>query len=196
MHISTMSGKLDSFRALNSNTLTNPFCISMHNTTKDNIICKECYSVSMLQTHRKNCIPAFERNSYLATDKLNNFPLVGDKVFRIHGHGEIINYTHAVNILGFINANPNTIFGWWTKRKNIINQLSKRYNKPDNLVMIYSNPVVDKVIDPPSSSGWFDKSFNNVTDNKVEQNCTGQQCKDCLLCYSFNDVTKIVEKVK
>jgi len=29
-----------------------------------------------------------------------------------------------------------------------------------------------------------------------KQNCTGQKCKDCLLCYTINNVQTIVEKVK
>ena len=44
----------------------------------------------------------------------------------------------------------------------------------------------------------FDKTFNNVLENEFveQQNCSGQKCKDCLLCYKFNDITTIVEKVK
>ena len=46
---------------------------------------------------------------------------------------------------------------------------------------------------------YFHRTFNNVLEHEeVErQNCTGQQCKDCLLCYTPNNgVTTIVEKVK
>ena len=36
-----------------------------------------------------------------------------------------------------------------------------------------------------------------MEDQHIEkQNCTGQKCQDCRLCYSFNDVYTIVEKVK
>jgi hypothetical protein len=30
VHVSTMTGKLDGFRAINSNTRTNPFCLAMY----------------------------------------------------------------------------------------------------------------------------------------------------------------------
>ena len=45
---------------------------------------------------------------------------------------------------------------------------------------------------------YFDKTFNNVlTHEFVErQNCTGQKCQDCRLCYEINDVDTIIEKVK
>ena len=45
---------------------------------------------------------------------------------------------------------------------------------------------------------YFDKTFNNVLEHEhvEQQNCTGQQCKNCLLCYQHNGVNTIVEKVK
>ena len=45
----------------------------------------------------------------------------------------------------------------------------------------------------------FDRSFNNVPEDMApeRQNCTGQKCKDCMLCYTIgNGVDTIVEKVK
>jgi len=44
----------------------------------------------------------------------------------------------------------------------------------------------------------FDKTFNTVieTDYVDQQNCTGQKCKDCLLCYKKDTTSIIVEKVK
>ena len=45
---------------------------------------------------------------------------------------------------------------------------------------------------------YFNKTFNNVTKDKVNNfniNCYSK-CVDCLLCYTFNDVTTIIEKVK
>ena len=45
---------------------------------------------------------------------------------------------------------------------------------------------------------YFDKTFNNVLEHEFteRQNCTGQKCKDCLVCYSVNDISTIVEMVK
>ena len=57
--------------------------------------------------------------------------------------------------------------------------------KPKNLVLIYSNPIINTIINPLKNwnlSKHFDKTFNNVDFNQFEekQNCTGQKCKDCL----------------
>ena len=44
----------------------------------------------------------------------------------------------------------------------------------------------------------FGKTFNNVHEDlqQERQNCTGQKCKDCLLCYKLDTTDTIVEKVK
>ena len=53
--ISNMTGKLEGFKAISTNTLTNEFCQKMYNSKKENIICTKCYSMEMLQGMRKNC---------------------------------------------------------------------------------------------------------------------------------------------
>jgi hypothetical protein len=40
VHVSTMTGKLDGFRAINSNTRSNPFCLAMYENAADNVICR------------------------------------------------------------------------------------------------------------------------------------------------------------
>ena len=60
---SKMSGKLAGIQAINTNTATNPFCIKESKKKDSNRICGKCYSVSMLSSYRKNCQPAFQRNS-------------------------------------------------------------------------------------------------------------------------------------
>ncbi len=66
---------------------------------------------------------------------------------------------------------------------------------PDNLILIFSNPRIDKVIDVPRG---FHKVFNNVNkDSNITQNCTGKKCLDCLLCYRKDSgANVIVEAVK
>tara|TARA_R110001599_G_scaffold176698_2_gene368891 strand:- start:726 stop:953 length:228 start_codon:yes stop_codon:yes gene_type:complete len=72
----------------------------------------------------------------------------------------------------------------------------KRYGKPKNLNLIYSNPKKSMIMSKPPR--YFDKTFNNVLTHEFveQQNCTGQKCQDCRLCYEVNDVDTIIEKVK
>ena len=199
LKISNMTGKLKGFKALNTNTLSNPYCMKMYNSGKDNVICTKCYSAEMLQGMRKNCVPAWQQNS----DTLSNgiipdhmLPTILDAFMRISGHGEVINMTMIENIHNIINHNSHCIFGWWTKRKDLIHQFYKTHDKPENLILIYSNPIIDRVMTTPPK--FFDRTFNNVSkDSAIDQNCTGQKCMDCLACYKPNNgVTTIIEAVK
>ncbi len=199
LKISNMTGKLAGFKALNTNTLTNPYCQKMNAVDDDNIICKHCYSVEMLNGLRKNCAPSWQRNSDTLSGGLippHMLPTILDAFFRFSGHGELINLTMLENFHNITLHNPHCSFALWTKRKGWIRKFYSTHAKPANLILIYSNPRIDAVMDNPPA--FFDRTFNNVSpDSDAPQNCTGQKCKDCLLCYTPNNgVTQIVEAVK
>jgi len=199
MRISNGSGKLQDIRSLNTNTLTNEFCISMYNSSADDIICRKCYSMSMLNGLRKNCAPSWQENSDILSGGLippHMLPTILDAFFRFSSHGELINMTMLENFHNITLHNPHCSFALWTKRKNFIRKFYSQNEKPANLILIYSNPRIDAVMNQPPE--FFDRTFNNVSKGSdVAQNCTGQKCRDCLLCYKAgNGVTQIVEAVK
>ena len=203
--VSKMSGKLSGIPAINTNTVTNEFCIKMKDTDS---ICGSCYSHRMLNTYRKNCQPAFQHNSDLLSKSIlieDFLPVINSAFFRFNGHGELINMTHLINLVNICIKNPHTSFALWTKRKSLINNLIRfghRFSNgsdklPDNLILIYSNPKIDCVMTEPPKH--FHKVFNNVSKPvyKSVENCTGQKCIECLACYKKDSVTDvIVEKVK
>ena len=195
--ISKMSGKLSDIPAINTNTVTNEFCIKMKDTDS---ICGSCYSHRMLNTYRKNCQPAFQHNSDLLSKAElipDLLPRVNSAYFRFNGHGELINETHLINLIGICNKNPHTNFALWTKRKNLVFSVLRAQPKPKNLILVYSNPKIDCVqTEPPRH---FDKVFNNVTKPvyRSSENCTGQKCIECLACYRKDSGTDvIIERVK
>ena len=197
--ISNMTGKLEGFKAISTNTLTNKFCQKMYNSKKENIICTKCYSMEMLQGMRKNCAPAWQRNSdALSLGIIPNhlLPTILDAFFRFSAHGELINLTHLENLHNITLHNPHCSFALWTKRKDLIRKFYSKNEKPGNLILIYSNPKIDAVMN--NVPEFFNRTFNNVSKkSSVKQNCTGQKCKNCLLCYIPNNgVTQIVEAVK
>jgi hypothetical protein len=199
VHQSNMSGKLDGFKSISTNTKTNRFCISMHNSKKKDQICTKCYSHKMLDTYRKNMEPALQRNSDLLSSRNlddTEVPLIMEAFYRFNAHGELINMQHLVNLVKIVEHNPHCTFALWTKRKNYIKELFSVRPKPANLILIYSNPKISNILKEPPLH--FDKTFNNVLEheNVSEQNCTGQKCKNCLLCYKHNGVDTIVEMVK
>jgi len=189
--ISKMSGKLHGIGAINTDTTSNEFCTRQKDT---DTICGKCYSHRMLSTYRKSCVPAFSHNSELLSKSVipaDFLPTINQAYFRFNGHGELINATHYENIVNIARKNPHCTFTLWTKRASLV----RDHAVPDNLILVFSNPAIDKVIGVPRG---FHKVFNNVNKaSGIAQNCTGKKCLDCLLCYrkdSGSDV--IVEAVK
>lgn len=195
---SVMTGKLKGIGAINTNPLTNPFCLKM--AKNPDSICHYCYSQAMLKTFRASCVPAFERNSRYLSERIipvQELPTVGNKyeLFRFNAHGEIINPTHAINLMNIVENNKDTFFGLWSKRANIVR---KHIRRTTNANLIYStNRLNPTETDVPEG---FDKTFNVYTasyakKHNIKVNCHGG-CATCKLCYSKNRVRKINEIVK
>ena len=62
------------------------------------------------------------------------------------------------------------------KRTDLINEYFRHFNKPSNVIMVYSNPKKNHILKKIKN---FNKVFNNVHKDKFinEQNCTGQNVK-------------------
>jgi hypothetical protein len=188
---SKMTGKLFGIGAINTNTVSNAFCIRQKDTAT---ICGKCYSHRMLNTFRKSCIPAFEHNSKLMAELIDwdLLPMINQAYFRFNGHGELINFNHYQNIINIAIKNPHCNFALWTKRASIVRQFKGEL--PDNLILVFSNPTIGRVIGVPRG---FHKVFNNVDKGSdIKQNCTGKRCIDCLTCYKKHLTDVIVEAVK
>ena len=88
VHISKMTGKLDGFKAISTNTITNDYCNKQHVKGKQDgkNICGDCYSHAMLNTYRKNMQAALQRNSDLLSSRPlepHEIPRVTDAMFRL-----------------------------------------------------------------------------------------------------------------
>ena len=196
INISQGSGKMDSIKSINTNTLTNEFCIKQNKNK--NSICGICFSMNSLKTFRKSCAPSWQHNSDLlsnVTIQTELLPTILDAFFRFSSHGELINDIHLINLINITNKNPHCTFTLWTKRKDIINKVFKTMNKPKNLILIFSNSQLNKPIE--TLPKYFDKTFNNVTKDfdNTKVNCFGK-CQDCLVCYKHNNINQIVEYIK
>ena len=199
IHISKMTGKLEGFQAISTNTITNEYCIKQNAKNDNNNICKHCYSHTMLKSYRKNMQNALQRNSDLLSVRILNkdeLPTTLNAFFRFNAHGELINEIHLINLVNIALHNPYCNFALWSKRYDIVSKYFKKNDKPKNLILVYSNPKINNILE--NVPKYFDKTFNNVHEDlhKEEQNCSGQKCKDCLLCYQTTTTSKIVEKVK
>jgi len=194
--------KLDGFYSLNTSTLNNPFCKKMFSNDND-LICKHCYAKTLekryfYKTDKLNVNGAILSESILLWDHVPYYPLLS--VLRIHSLGELINDVHFINVILIAKKNSHCTVSIWTKRPDIVKRVFKSgYLKPDNLILIYSNPRVncDFEIKTPE---FFDKVFSNYTknfaeENNIDINCY-RSCKDCMICYRHNDIEQIKELVK
>lgn len=196
LHITNGKGKMEGIHSINTPSTDNPFCQMMRKTDS---ICKACYAFQ-LEGFRKQMLPAFRRNAKALTDKAFKPEILNYLTIRFHSYGELINSTHMKNFFKIALINPSTFFGFWTKRENFI----QRYLKaggiiPSNVNMIFSNPKVNHERKTPPKG--FDKVFNVFTreyaeNNGIEINCGKRKCKDCMLCYTKNDVVVINEIIK
>jgi hypothetical protein len=204
IHISKMTGKLEGFQAISTNTTTNGYCKKKFEEQNPNVICTFCYSWGMLKTFRKSMEPALERNTKLLNSKVlhpDALPVINSAFFRFNAHGEFAldKKEATINLENYVNIaikNPHCTFSLWTKRFDVIKPYFDKHDKPKNLILIYSTPLTNHIL--KKTPQYFDKTFNTVieTDYVDQQNCTGQKCKDCLLCYKKDTTSIIVEKVK
>jgi len=197
LKLSKGSSKMEGIRSLNSSPLTNKFCQKM---SKGNSVCAACYSMKSLRTYRQNCHKPWNANGDILTSEefpVESFPYLNENIFRIHSHGELINRRHCRNIFRLALRNPDTIFGFWTKRRDIVNGCG--IEVPANVILIYSNPTVDRVVKKVPKG--FHKVFNVITEehaerNGIEINCGARNCLECQRCYRFDTTSVIVEKKK
>jgi hypothetical protein len=194
IHITQHSktGKLAGFQSINTNTLTNDFCQKMVQT---DTVCKKCYAVTLLKRY-KNMALAVQRNSELLSAELapQDIPHINSVVFRFNSTGELINLINVKNYTAIAEKNQHCFFTLWTKRKDLINAYFDVNKKPKNLSLIYSINKIDSLdIEPPRH---FSKTFAVYSKNSGANINCHSKCKDCMLCYSTNNIKNIREIIK
>ena len=78
----------------------------------------------------------------------HELPRITAAFCRFHAHGELINHIHFINFVNIARDNPHCTFALWTKRKDFVWQVldDDHHSKPPNLILVWSNPQVDKVV--------------------------------------------------
>jgi hypothetical protein len=118
-------------------------------------------------------------------------------IIRLHSFGELYSEIHFQNIIKLCNHNTQTRFVLWTKRPNIVNAVLLYTDKPVNLTLIFSSPMMNIKAELPDN---FDKTFTVydkkfIAENDIEINCM-KQCNECMKCYNVNNIDDIKENLK
>jgi hypothetical protein len=196
LHITTGSGKMAGLPSINTSTLKNDFCTNMRKASPDkDVICTKCYA-ARLETMRPSLVTALERNAMVYTRLLteDELPRLNYAIFRFDSFGELHNMIHLINYFAIALKNPNTMFGLWTKRLDIVRKVLKTMPKPTNVILIHSSNQRNVITPLPKG---YDKVFTAHTTkvskaNNVNINCHSS-CNECRLCYENNGVTYINE---
>lgn len=185
--------KMEGMQSINTNSLTNKFCIS---SSKKDMICKSCYGNRQLRMY-DNMKEALQRNSILlSTTELKEAPYINANAFRFNSFGELINMTHFKNLCFIASENPGTTFTLWTKRFKLVQSCFNKNSKPDNLILIHSSYRVNHKEELPEG---FDKVFTVydkwfASANNITINCHSR-CIECRLCYTKN-ITDSIREIK
>ena len=190
--ISNGNGKMQDIKSINTNTITNDYCMTKC-TFKG-----QCYSKKHIARFTNNA-SAWELNSNKLSQSIIDYDLLpkffNTKIIRFHSHGELINNTHLINFRNICNKNSDIVFTLFTKRNDLIKRLFRYHKKPKNLILIFSNSKFNKPMNKIPL--YFDKTFNVITkDSNIKANCSGK-CKDCMICYTLDSKEKhIIEVMK
>lgn len=203
------SGKMEGMISLSVACTKCPLCIKAHNTKDNSNICKHCYSFRMLQRY-KTLREKLENNyDFFTTVELNknDIPFINASMFRFEAFGDISNELQFKNYVLIAEYNPWTTFTLWTKRPQILDNAFNKYgiNKPSNLIIIYSEPIIDRRYTSTdfktlkNKYTFIDKVFTVHSKNGIDDtfiNCGAKKCAECKLCYTHNKVTVINERLK
>ncbi len=189
-----LGGKMTGIPAISTASLDNDFCKKMSKI--DGSVCQKCYGIRTEKIY-PNSYKSYSQNSRVLMSVNYRPSAIYDDVVRFNAFGELYNGLHFKNLCKLAEYNPETIFVLWTKRYKLVQ--ANIEHKPDNLLLVYSSPCLDKPMNKPPKH--FNKVFNVFTkeyikDNNIDINCGAKSCKKCMMCYSRNNITVINEKVK
>jgi len=196
------SGKMEGIPSINTSPFQNEFCMRMSGDYKmsADIICRQCYSIKMLSSCRKNAEPLFAEYGRILSRgiiKDHDLPRTNHLYARFSSHGELINHCHYFNLTRIAVANPDTTFCLFTKRSQLIAELNIK--KPENLMLVYSARRINL---EPSLPGGFERTFTPIFKDspfnlRDKVNCGGK-CLDCLRCWRTReeDGADVIEYLK
>lgn len=184
------SGKIEGLHSLDTACSNNNFCPRMQASEDPSCICKYCYT--------RNLWDAARFAHHITGEILSGVELTPEEakaisifapLFRFNSDGELINYTHARNLLRIAATHPETTFSLWTKRPGILNPVISEEHKPQNLICGVSSPTIN--VPFRERWTWCDFVFTVYTPEGMrralargEHECNGRKCMDCgFYCY-------------
>ena len=206
------TGKMSGMLSLSTSPLMNNRCKARAACGNSECICTHCYALAMQDMY--DALSAkLMRNTEALTSELvpgSALPTINPDrhpAARIEAFGDLVNETQVINYIDLISTNPDVYFGWWTKNPDIIAEAlyTGEYEKPENVKIIYSNPIIDKYVsleEIQTRYPFIDAVFTVWSDEKTAAahgqaiNCGARHCMTCKKCYTNNGIAQINELLK
>lgn len=201
-----MTGKMLGICSLSTSPLVNPRCADR---AKDpNSVCHRCFSRTTME-YRKICAEKFGINGNVLSDHVipvNEWPVILKSAYpeiRIESFGDVINVIHVINYFNLCKRNPKITFTAWTKNIDLYEAAVKMgHEKPDNLILIASSPMLNKEINVEKHP-IVDKIFTVYTFEYIKVNnigpdfinCGARSCKKCGRCYHKADGVENIREI-
>lgn len=195
------TGKMEGMVSLSTACGCNPFCMARRNCAGS--ICQKCYAASMAARY-KTLNAALTRNFEALNAReipVEEWPLLNVGRFRLESFGDVASATQARNYINFCKRNPRTVFAAWTKNPQVWAEALRAVEKPKNLILILSSPMIGRIADK-TPYPFIDKVFTVWADDESAQaagvkiNCGARHCLSCGRCYSKRGAEYVHELLK
>lgn len=191
------TGKMRDMWSLSTSCACNPHCIKQQGCAGS--VCAACYVNDIAERY-----PAAAARWSGNTDALNNeiipadvWPRIKKDIFRLESFGDLQSTLQAIHYINFAACNPQTTFTLWTKHPHYLKRaFDAGYQKPDNMIIIFSSFYVNKPAAAPYD--FIDKVFTVYDKDhagSVDINCGARHCASCRRCYRKNPDGVAVEYV-
>ena len=198
-----MSGKMQGIAAISTSVLLNALC--KIRAEVEGSICEKCFAMNTVR--RYHALEGhLEENTKVLTERvLDVWELPKFKyscgMVRFEAFGDLNNVTQAINYLNIAYANPRQAFALWTKNPHILKLAIDEVGKPENIMLIYSSPLINCERDIFKMYPFFDKVFtvfskDFIKEHGIEINCGARSCGSCGLCYFDRSIQFVREVLK
>lgn len=188
------SGKIEGIQSIDSSAHNCTFCQRMIEASRKNpaIICGHCYDYRQ-EAYKTNSKNRHGLQLRILSDRIYEAKYLAlldihTPFFRFNSCGDIENAKQAVNYFRIAKTHPSASCALWSKNVTAVRLANRIEGKPENLVRIYSNPIIDGCCECPEG---FDKVFTVYTAEKIDSaiksgafECNGKKCLECgYSCY-------------
>lgn len=198
------TGKMTGISSIGTSCASNPHCIKRRENNES--VCSKCYANTYMKM-REALKKHLEENAEILTTRLltgREIPVTNAFVYRFESFGDLYNAIHLENYIAICNRNQYTRFALYTKNLWILDEVFnvKGIEKPENLSIVVSSPLLNHVIELDKEKYWFVNHVftvytkEEIKEKNVEINCGSRDCLGCQLCYNTNTEYYIKEKLK